>query len=79
MMVPAPIVRKHNSVAYPVSRQHADSRPSTQENKNDEGLEEDAMVTERRDTSSVYNETANSNAQAVGLQTSMQAYTAAQA
>ena len=37
------------------------------------------MVTERRDTSSVYNETANSNAQAMGLQTSMQAYTAAQA
>jgi hypothetical protein len=35
------------------------------------------MVTERRDCSSAYNETANSNVQVSNLQTSMQAYTAA--
>lgn len=62
MMVPAPIVRKHNSVAYPGAREYTEDPRISEGTKNEEGVEEDAMVTERRDTSSVYNETANSNA-----------------
>lgn len=52
---------------------------SQEQSEQQNDLDQDAMVTERRDCSSVYNETANSNAQVSNLQTSMQAYTAAQA